>query len=148
MTKRDLILQRTVGVLYVIAGIGKFFPEIESVEERLDGAADGNDGVAVLGAFTEWLAEHPTGVTVFVAAAMAVSGVVLVLDRSLVVAALYGQLLMLVCLVVILVSSVPQILVLDAAFFAAAGYLLVRHRRRTPPPSATAPARAGTDNQS
>ncbi|MET9559823.1 MULTISPECIES: DUF6041 domain-containing protein [Streptomyces] len=146
MTKRDLILQRTVGVLYVIAGIGKFFPEIESVEERLDGAADGNDGVAVIGPFTDWLAEHPTAVTVFVAAAMIVSGVVLILDRSLVVAALYGQLLMLVCLVVILVSSVPQILVLDAAFFAAAIYLLVRHRR-TPSPSTTATARAGTDNQ-
>ncbi|PSM42627.1 hypothetical protein C6Y14_15655 [Streptomyces dioscori] len=147
MTKRDLILQRIVGVLYVIAGIGKFFPEIESVEERLDGAADGNDGVAVLGPFTDWLAEHPTGVTVFVAAAMVVSGVVLILDRYLVVAALYGQLLMLVCLVVILVSSVPQILVLDAAFFAAAIHLLVR-RRRTPSPSAAATSRARTDNQS
>ncbi|MGW6008199.1 DUF6041 domain-containing protein [Streptomyces sp. NPDC055210] len=147
MTKRDLILQRTVGVLYVIAGIGKFFPEIESVEERLDGAADGNHGVAVLGPFTDWLAEHPTGVTVFVAAAMVVSGIVLILDRYLVVAALYGQLLMLVCLVVILVSSVPQILVLDAAFFAAAIYLLVRHRR-TPSPSAAAVPRARTDNQS
>ncbi|AXG81402.1 DUF6041 domain-containing protein [Streptomyces paludis] len=146
MTTRDLILQRIVGVLYVIAGIGKFFPEIESVEERLNGAADGNDGIALVGPFTDWLAGHPTGVTVFVAAAMAVSGVVLILDRILVVAALYGQLLMLVCLVVILVSSVPQILVLDAAFFAAAIYLLVRHRR-TPSPSTTAGAPAGTDHQ-
>jgi hypothetical protein len=129
VTKRILILQRVVGVLYIVAGIGKFFPEIESVEQRLDEAAEANDGVAVLGGFTNWLDGHPTGVTVFVAAAMVVSGLVLLRNRELVLAALYGQLLMLVCFVLILVGSVPQILVLDAAFFAAGIYLIVVHRR-------------------
>ncbi|MGC9540712.1 DUF6041 domain-containing protein [Streptomyces sp. UG1] len=129
MTKRILILQRVVGVLYIIAGVGKFFPEIESVEQRLDDAADANHDIAVIGDFTDWLAGYPTGVTVFVAAAMVVSGLVLIRNRELVLAALYGQLLMLVLFVIILVSSVPQILVLDAAFFAAAVYLIVVHRR-------------------
>lgn len=147
MTRRNLILQRTVGVLYVIAGIGKFFPQIESVEERLDDAADANDGAAVIAPFTEWLAKYPMGVTVFVAAAMVLSGAVLIRNRGPVVSALYGQLLMLVCFVVVLVSSVPQILVLDAAFFAAGIHLLLVHSRRpSPPATATTPAR--TDNQS
>ncbi|MFK4107080.1 DUF6041 domain-containing protein [Streptomyces sp. NPDC019531] len=146
MTKRILILQRIVGVLYIIAGVGKFFPEIESVEQRLDDAADANDGIAVIGDFTEWLATYPTGVTVFVAAAMIVSGLVLIRNRELVLAALYGQLVMLVCFVIILVSSVPQILVLDAAFFAAAIYLIVAHRR-APAGSSRIPAEARTDTE-
>ncbi|MFG2346872.1 DUF6041 domain-containing protein [Streptomyces phaeochromogenes] len=147
MTRRNLILQRIVGVLYIIAGVGKFFPQIESVEERLDDAADANDGAAVIGPFTEWLAKYPMGVTVFVAAAMVVSGAVLIRNRGPVVSALYGQLLMLVCFVVVLVSSVPQILVLDAAFFVAGIHLLVVHSRLpNPPATTTTPAR--TDNQS
>ncbi|WP_338896090.1 DUF6041 domain-containing protein [Streptomyces sp. TG1A-60] len=147
MTRRNLLLQRIVGVLYIIAGIGKFFPQIESVEQRLDDAADANDGVAVLGSFTEWLAQYPMGVAVFVAVTMIVSGAVLIRNRRLVVAALYGHLLMMVCFVIILVSSVPQILVLDAAFFVAAVYLLVLHRR-APSPSPEATSRAGKDNHS
>lgn len=146
MTKRILILQRVVGVLYIIAGVGKFFPEVESVEQRLDDASDANHGVAVIGPFTDWLADHPTGVTVFVAAAMILSGLVLIRNRELVRAALYGQLVMLVCFVIVLVSSVPSILVLDAAFFAAAIYLIVVHRR-TPASSARVPAGAGTDTE-
>ncbi|MCX4911602.1 DUF6041 domain-containing protein [Streptomyces sp. NBC_00878] len=149
MTRRNLLLQRIVGVLYILAGIGKFFPELESVEQRLDDAADANGGAAVLGPFTEWLADHPMGVTVFVAAAMVASGAVLILNQKLVVAAIYGQLLMMVCFVIILVSSAPQILVLDAAFFAAAIYLLVLHRRApSPSTSPGATARAGNDNRS
>lgn len=144
MTKRILVLQRTVGVLYIIAGIGKFFPQIESVKQRLNDAADANHGVAVIGAFTEWLAKYPTGVTVFVAAAMVSSGLVLIRNRELVLAALYGQLVMLVCFVIVLVGSVPQILVLDAAFFAAAIYLIVVHRRAQAGVSPV-PAQAGTD---
>lgn len=140
MTKRTLLLQRIVGVLYILAGIGKFFPEVESVEQRLDDAAEANDGAPLLGSFTEWLADYPTAVTVFVAAVMVAGGVALIWNRYLVVEAIYGQLLMLVCFVVILVSSVPQILVLDAAFFAAAIYLLMRHRAPAP---ATAGASAG-----
>jgi hypothetical protein len=146
VTKRILILQRVVGVLYIIAGIGKFFPEIESVEQRLDDAADANHGVAVLGGFTDWLDGHPTGGTVFVAAAMVVSGLVLIRNRELVLPALYGQLLMLVCFVFILVSSVPQILVLDAAFFAAAIHLIVVHRRAPAGPTSV-PLEARTDTQ-
>lgn len=146
MTKRILMLQRVVGVLYIIAGVGKFFPEVESVEQRLDDASDANHGVAVIGPFTDWLADHPTGVTVFVAAAMILSGLVLIRNRELVLTALYGQLVMLVCFVIVLVSSVPQILVLDAAFFAAAIYLIVVHRRATAD-SPRVPAGAGTDTE-
>lgn len=146
VTKRILILQRVVGVLYIIAGVGKFFPEIESVEQRLDDAADANHGTAVIGDFTDWLAKYPTGVTVFVAAAMVVSGLVLIRNRGLVLAALYGQLVMLVSFVIILVSSVPQILGLDAAFFAAAIYLIVVHRR-APADSSPVPVEAGTDTE-
>ncbi|QOV34519.1 DoxX family membrane protein [Streptomyces ferrugineus] len=146
MTKRILILQRVVGVLYIIAGVGKFFPEIESVEQRLNDAADANHDIAVIGDFTDWLAKYPTGVTVFVAAAMVVSGLVLIRNRELVLAALYGQLVMLVCFVIVLVSSVPQILLLDAAFFAAAVHLIVVHRR-APAGSAHRRAEAGADTE-
>ncbi|WP_432192748.1 DUF6041 domain-containing protein [Streptomyces sp. bgisy027] len=146
MTKRTLILQRVVGVLYIIAGVGKFFPEIESVEQRLKDAADANHDVAVIGDFTDWLAKSPTGVTVFVAAAMVVSGLVLIRNRELVLAALYGQLLMLVLFVIVLVSSVPQILLLDAAFFAAAVHLIMVHRR-APAGSSHDRAEAGADTE-
>lgn len=146
MTKRILILQRIVGVLYIIAGVGKFFPEIESVEQRLNDAADANHDIAVIGDFTDWLAKYPTGVTIFVATAMIVSGLVLIRNRELVLAALYGQLVMLICFVIILVSSVPQILVLDAAFFAAAIYLIVAHRR-APAKSSQVTAAARTDTE-
>ncbi|MFJ9538353.1 DUF6041 domain-containing protein [Streptomyces sp. NPDC101225] len=146
MTKRILILQRVVGVLYIIAGVGKFFPQLESVEKRLDDAADANHGIAVIGDFTEWLAKYPMGVTVFVAAAMIGSGLVLIRNRELVLPALYGQLAMLVCFVIVLVASVPQILVLDAAFFAAAIYLTVVHRR-APAGASHVPAEAGADTE-
>ncbi|WP_233221462.1 DUF6041 domain-containing protein [Streptomyces carminius] len=128
MTRGNLLLQRVVGVLYIAAGIGKFFPEIESVEQRLDDAARSNGDAPLLGPFTDWLARYPDGVTLFVAAAMISSGLLLLLNRYLVLPVLYCQLLMLVCFVVILVGSVPQILVMDAAFFAAAIYLLRLHR--------------------
>jgi hypothetical protein len=144
VTQRILILQRIVGVLYIIAGVLKFFPEIESVEQRLDDAADANHDIAVIGDFTDWLAEYPAGVTVFVSAAMITNGLVLIRNRELVVAALYGQLVMLVSFVVVLVASVPQILLLDAAFFAAAIRLLVAHRR-TSAASSHVTAGAGKD---
>lgn len=146
VTKPILILQRVVGVLYIIAGVGKFFPEVESVEQRLNDAADANHDIAVLGDFTDWLAESPTAVTVFVAAAMVVSGLVLIRNRELVLAALYGQLLMLVLFVIILVGSVPEILLLDAAFFAAAVLLIVVHRR-APAGSSRHRAEAGADTE-
>ncbi len=64
----------------------------------------------------------------FVALAMVSAGVAMLWNRRpLVIAALYGQLLMLVMFVLILVGSVPQILGLDAAFFAAAIFLIYRY---------------------
>ena len=66
------------------------------------------------------------------------SGLLLWNRRGVVIAALYGQLLMLVLFVVILVSSVPEILVMDAAFFAAAIYLLYRYHT-SPGAGAAAP---------
>ncbi|MFE1587742.1 DUF6041 domain-containing protein [Streptomyces sp. NPDC058737] len=127
MTGRNLILQRIVGALYILAGIGKFFPQLESVEGRLDDASEANQA-GVISGFVDWLDGHPTGVMWFVAVAMVAAGVALLWNRrGLVIAALYGQLLMLVMFVIILVSSVPQILVMDAAFFAAAIYLLYRY---------------------
>ncbi|MFE9701783.1 DUF6041 domain-containing protein [Streptomyces sp. NPDC005930] len=127
MTGRNLILQRVVGALYILAGIGKFFPQLESVEGRLDDASQANRGTVLSGP-VDWLDRHPTGVMWGVAAAMVAAGLALLWNRrSFVVAALYGQLLMLVLFVVILVSSVPEILVMDAAFFAAAIYLLYRY---------------------
>lgn len=139
MSGRALLLQRIVGCLYILAGIAKFFPQIESVEKRLDDAAKANENT-VMEAATDWLADYPTGVMWFVAAAMVAAGVAMLWNRRpLVVAALYGQLLMMLCFVAVLVLSAPQILVLDAAFFAAAIYLLYRYhvgQGRT----ATAPA--------
>ncbi|MFA3875975.1 DUF6041 domain-containing protein [Streptomyces sp. MMCC 100] len=127
MTGRNLILQRIVGALYVLAGTGKFFPQLESVEGRLDDASEANEGTVISGP-VDWLDRHPTGVMWFVAVAMVAAGLALLWNRrGLVIAALYGQLLMLVLFVVILVSSVPEILVMDAAFFAAAIYLLYRY---------------------
>ncbi|MFB7657277.1 MULTISPECIES: DUF6041 domain-containing protein [unclassified Streptomyces] len=140
MTGRTLILQRVVGALYILAGIGKFFPQLESVEGRLDDASEANRGT-VISDPVDWLARHPTGVMWFVALAMVAAGLALLWNRrALVIAALYGQLLMLVLFVVILVSSVPQILVLDAAFFAAAIHLLHRYHA-----SGRATAAAPTD---
>lgn len=139
MSGRALLLQRIVGCLYILAGIAKFFPQIESVEKRLDDAAKANEDT-VMEAATDWLAGYPTGVMWFVAAAMVAAGVAMLWNRRpQVVAALYGQLLMMLCFIAVLVLSAPQILVLDAAFFAAAVYLLYRYhvgRGRT----ATAPA--------
>ncbi|MFD9905361.1 DUF6041 domain-containing protein [Streptomyces sp. NPDC059063] len=132
MSGRDLLLQRTLGVLYVLAGLAKFFPRIESVEDRLDEAADANDGIAVLGPLSARLADHPGAVAALVAVAMAASGAVLVANRGrrLVVAALWAQLALLGCFVAFLVTSVPQILLFDAAFFAAGVRLLRAHRAR------------------
>lgn len=128
-------MQRIVGCLYIVAGIAKFFPEIESVETRLDNASESNTGT-FMESFTDWLAQHPTGVMWFVAIAMVAAGAVMLWNqRALVIAALYGQLLMLVCFVAVLVSSEPQILVLDAAFFVAAVYLIHRYHARRPEPA-------------
>ncbi|MFI1757784.1 DUF6041 domain-containing protein [Streptomyces sp. NPDC020571] len=140
MTGRNLILQRVVGALYILAGIGKFFPQLESVEGRLDDASEANRGTVISGP-VDWLDRHPAAVMWFVAVAMVAAGVALLWNhRRLVIAALYGQLLMLVLFVVILVSSVPEILVMDAAFFAAAIYLLYRYHAS---PGARTPAPAG-----
>ncbi|MCI3934235.1 DUF6041 domain-containing protein [Streptomyces sp. AN091965] len=138
MSGRNLLLQRVLGVLYVLAGLAKFVPGIESVEGRLDAAADANEGLAVLGPLSDRLAAHPSAVAALVGVAMAASGAVLVADcdRRLVVAALWAQLAMLACFVAVLVTSVPQILLFDAAFVAAGGRLLLVHARvhtrRTP----------------
>ncbi|WP_371525592.1 DUF6041 domain-containing protein [Streptomyces sp. NBC_01283] len=135
MSGRALLLQRIVGCLYIVAGIAKFFPRIESVETRLDNAAESNTDTFMEGA-TDWLARHPTGVMWFVALTMVAAGAAMLWNqRALVVAALYGQLLMLVSFVAILVTSEPQILVLDAAFFAAAIYLLYRYHAHRPEPA-------------
>ncbi|MEV0440547.1 DUF6041 domain-containing protein [Streptomyces spectabilis] len=133
MSGRNLLLQRILGVLYALAGIAKFFPRAESVEDRLDAAAEANEGLAVIGPLSDRLAAHPTAVATLVGVAMFTGGAVLVANRNrrLVIAALWAQLAMLACFVAVLVTSVPAILLFDAAFVAAGLWLLRLHTSRT-----------------
>lgn len=115
---------RVLGALYVVAGVGKFFPQIESVQQRLEDARAANVGTIVHRP-TAWLADNHQVATVIVAAAMISAGMVLIVAGGpLMAPALRGTLLMIATFIAILVRSQPIILVVDLPFILAAVYLL------------------------
>ncbi len=125
--KKQLIIQRIFGTLYILAGISKFFPEIESVEDVLEKAAMVNKDT-LLEKPTLWMSEHHTFMAYFIGCAMITAGLVLLLNRFAVKPALYGTVLMMICFMTFLHSSQPEVFALDLPFILASVYLLVKRK--------------------
>ncbi|MDJ0450846.1 DUF6041 domain-containing protein [Methylocystis sp. JR02] len=126
------------GLLYVLAGLAKAFPDIENVPQTLRTAAFNNTGT-ILEPISRWLADYGGVVTVIVGVALFASGVSYLFDR-LVMAAAVGQLAMIACFIAILAKTTPEIVAIDLPF-AIVAILLIRdklQKRRAPatPPTA------------
>ncbi|UNK26492.1 FAD-dependent oxidoreductase [Serratia plymuthica] len=135
-----MIIQRLFAVLYMLAGLVKAFPELESVAETLKLAAIANQGTWYQG-ITFWLAEHGAAVNILVGVVLFGSGLVLMLNPLWATLVIYGQLLMMAIFVALLHHSQPQVIFLDALFALAAFYMLHVQYHRKPQPR-TFPTRA------
>jgi len=126
--KRDLllILQRVVGVLYLIAGFAKAFPNLENVPQELQNAEQVNTN-AWFSSASNWFAAHTTFMLIFVGLAMVALGVVYLWDRYLVKLAVLGNLVMVACFITILHRLDPSIWLIDG--IAAILALLIYYRQ-------------------
>lgn len=124
---KPIYIQRILGGLYVFAGIGKFLKQPESVEGVLARARMANQN-NWLTRPTGWMAVHHVLMMYFVALAMIIAGIVLLINRLAVRAALYGTLLMLTCFMLFLHKSQPVVFLTDLPFVAAAIYLLNKQK--------------------
>lgn len=126
--KRDLllILQRVIGVLYLIAGMAKAFPKLENVPQELRNAAQTNTNTLYSSA-SNWFAAHTTFMLIFVGLTMIALGVVYIWDRYLVKLAVLGNLVMLISFVTILHRLTPSIWLIDG--IAAVLALLIYYRQ-------------------
>jgi protoporphyrinogen oxidase len=120
--------QRFFGILYLLAGIGKAFPQLEDVPAVLRSAAEANMGSSVQG-LSLWLAQYGQSVNIVIGFLLAISGLLLLINHRLVKWVIYGQMVMMCFFVAILFRAQPQVLVLDAVFFIAAIYMLRYHNR-------------------
>ena len=125
MPPRTLIwTQRVLGVVFLVAGVAKFFPQIEDVGGVLSNAAAANHGT-LLAPASDLFATHHVFMTVLVAVAMIATGAVQLLDRGFIRAASTGQILMCVCFSTFIFRSIPQVVLVDLLFVAACAYVVV-----------------------
>lgn len=120
-------VQRCLGLFYLAAGVGKFFPQIESVEEALVLAVDAHTGTR-LGPFMRWMHPHHRVVQYGLAAVLLSLGTALTADRELVDEALVASLVMLVAFMVLLQRSHPHVVAVDMPFVLVTLALLVARR--------------------
>lgn len=120
---KPIFIQRILGGLYIFSGIGKFFPQAESVEEVLAKSAIANKE-NWLSSPSHWMATHHVFMMYFVGIAMIIAGSVLLINRIAVRAALWGSLIMLTCFMLFLHRSQPVVFLTDLPFVIAAIYLL------------------------
>ncbi|WP_163833142.1 DUF6041 domain-containing protein [Spartinivicinus ruber] len=118
------ILQKIVGIIYVLAGLGKAFPQLENVSEVLHNALLANQNT-ILEGVSEWLYLNSAFINIFVGIALFSSGLVLLINKSLVKAAIIGQILMLICFITILHKAYWQIFIIDGVLFFIALILLL-----------------------
>jgi hypothetical protein len=134
--KTELLIQRILGAIYIIAGVSKYVPALEDVPALLKQCADANANT-FLASITTLLYENVAYTTALVAAAMISSGLVFILDRALVRAAAVGQILMLCCFVTIIHRAVPPVIVVDLLFITGAVYIFrSKSKDRSSPSSA------------
>ena len=124
MKKRTTILfQQILGGLYILAGIGKFIPQLESVEKvlRESSIANKNNWLAIP---SQWMTENYIFMTWWIGVAMIVAGTILLLNHYFVRVALWGTLIMITCFMLFLYKSEPKIFIVDIPFIALAIFLL------------------------
>ncbi|SFC05661.1 DUF6041 domain-containing protein [Pseudoalteromonas denitrificans] len=121
-------IQRFFGILYILAGIAKAFPQLEDVPAILQSAATANTGTGVEN-LSLWLAQYGQTVNIVIGLVLAISGILLLINHRLVKWVIYGQMAMMCIFVTILFRSQPQVIVLDSVFFLAAIYMLRYHNQ-------------------
>jgi len=117
------MIYKILGTLYILAGIGKFIPYLESVEQVLIKSAIANKD-NWLSEPTRWMSENYLFMTWWVAFSMILAGITIFLNRRFVKPALYGTLIMIACFMLVLYKSDPKIFIVDIPFIATAIYLL------------------------
>lgn len=131
-------VQRIFGVLYILAGIAKMFPEFENVPEVLETAKEANAG-AWYYPVSEYFAAHGEVMNVLVGLALGFSGLALLLNFW-VKWVVFCQLAMMAVFILILHRSQPQVLVLDAVFICAAIYIMRYHNKHIELPTRALPS--------
>lgn len=111
-------IRYSFGVLYVMAGIAKAFPQIEDVGETLSKAAISNKGTWV-GEASDLLASHSYLVSWIAGIALLSSGLCYLFNR-MILPAVIGQCLMLTAFVTILHRAFPEIIFVDLIFLVVA----------------------------
>lgn len=128
-----MIIQRLFGILYMLAGLAKAFPQFENVPAVLRQAAIANQGTWYAAA-SIWLGAHGDVINILVGVVLFGSGVILMLNPLWTTLVIYAQLLMMAVFVVILHQSQPQVMLLDGVFALAALYMLRGQYHRKPKP--------------
>lgn len=119
-------VRATLGVIYLVAGFGKCFPQVESTEERLRDALEANRGTQIESP-TEWLFAHHEEINTLVSAAMVGQGTALLSnDHRLGSLAALSTLPMLATFVVVLSRSQPAVRLVDAAFAAVGVWIVAK----------------------
>jgi spermidine dehydrogenase len=109
-----MLIQRIFGVLYVLAGIAKAFPQFEDVHEELEKAALVNKG-SVMSGVSDWLAVHSSLIVLVVGLGLFVTGILYLWNRMTVIASII-QILMMISFITILHRLHHFIYLIDAPF--------------------------------
>jgi len=113
--KIPLLLQKINGVVYVMAGVDKFFYLIEDVKTTFITGAAANSGT-ILEPLSSWFLMHDQFIARFVGIIMVVSGLIQFMNRTLVVWASLVQVLMLINFVLFLHRGFSLIWIVDGLF--------------------------------
>jgi len=117
------------GILYILAGIAKAFPELEDINEVLRVAVLANQDT-ILFEVSQWLSSNSIIVVSIVGISLFSSGVMYLLNKMLLIVAI-AQILMMICFITILFLSKPQILIMDAPFIIMAIFIIKQKLKET-----------------
>ena len=120
--------QQVLGYIYLIAGVGKFVPQIEAVDKTLLKAYNHNKGT-MLEDISHWFYINYWELSIFIAIAMVASGICQVTNKFLVRSACFGQILMCFCFMIFLHRAYPIIYLVDIPCIALAGLIIYWHTK-------------------
>ncbi|MDE1461508.1 DUF6041 domain-containing protein [Spartinivicinus poritis] len=132
------IIQKIIGIIYMLAGIAKAFPQVEDVKEVLINALEANHET-ILEPLTSWLVSHSTFITIFVGLALFFSGLILYLNKFLIKTTISAQIIMLICFISILHRAYWQIFIIDGFFIIISALIVKFHLQPTDNSSISSP---------
>ncbi len=118
--------RRTIGILFLIAGVAKFFNVIEDLEATLRVAAAANANTA-LKTVSMWFFQNERLVAISIGIAMILTGIIQLINRSYVIFASICQIFMLGGFMLFLHRGFSSIIIVDGLFLLGLAIVIKTH---------------------